>query len=319
MRPRSSSSPCLAVAFALGLTLAPDVGAAPAATPRTAVDLEPDGGGRLRHRGDGFTAIIYPDGSVQFRDHGGTADLNIFGLDLWRQRFREPEPERHPPWFTGVIQDALYPRHVAPFGPAPMLAGIGGRFGGLADGRRKNRHKGAKQAFLVATEALRFRLANDWYKKRLQSELADLGGQLLEVWRDSKLPLAERKRRIFERWEECEDPATGRRTEIDAMRLEVARTARAKIEAFVRQVAPYGSPQAFSEAELDRLNAGRAGKIRFRPYDAPVLPEDIQAETELGTALDKPQQAAPEPPPAHERPAPAGPAEGPTFRPTEGR
>ncbi|MFY0542214.1 hypothetical protein [Nannocystis pusilla] len=97
----------------LGLAVAPDVHAAPAKLPpnipRPSVDLEPDGAGRLKHRGDGFTAIIYPDGSVEFRDHGGTADINFLGLDLWRRRLREPEPERHPPWFMGVIEDALFP------------------------------------------------------------------------------------------------------------------------------------------------------------------------------------------------------------------
>ncbi|MCY1069109.1 hypothetical protein OV090_30495 [Nannocystis sp. RBIL2] len=326
MRPRLPPLPRLvrASAIVLGLSVAPDVHAAPAKLPpnipRPSVDLEPDGAGRLKHRGDGFTAIIQPDGSVEFRDHGGTADINFLGLDLWRRRLREPEPERHPPWFMGVIDEALFPRRAAPYGAAPILAGFGARFGGLADGRRKNRHKSAKQAFMVATEQLRFHLANAWYKQRLRSELADLGGQLLEVWRDAKLPLIERKRRIFERWEECEDPTTTRRTEVDRMRLDIARTARAKIEAFVRQVAPYGSPQAFTDAELDRLNAGRAGKTRFRPYDAPVLPEDVSAETELGTT-DAAPQTVPEPPPPDPPPSPTpiGPDPGPGFSPARDR
>src|SRR5690606_35158153 len=163
-------------------------------------------------------AIIYPDGSVEFRDHGAAADIEIFGLDLRRRRFREPEPERHAPWWSGLLYESLYPRRQS-LGPAPIFAGFGVRFGGLADGPRKSRHRSAKQAFLAATEALRFRLANAWYKQRLQAELADLGDQLLAVWHDTSLPLAERKRRIFERWAECEDPDTARRTELDNMRL----------------------------------------------------------------------------------------------------
>jgi len=102
------------------------------------------------------------------------------------------------------------------------------------------------------------------------------------------------------------------------MRLEVARTARAKIEAFVRQVAPYGSPQAYTEAELDRLNARRAGKTRFRPYDAPVLVEDVTAESELGTSPDQPVAAPPEPPAPETSPlspTPIGPDPGPGFSP----
>ncbi|WAS98144.1 hypothetical protein [Nannocystis punicea] len=327
MRPRPSplSSLVRASAVVLGLSVAPVALAAPAKLPpnipRPSVDLEPDGAGRLKHRGDGFTAIIHPDGSVEFRDHGGTADINFLGLDLWRRRLREPEPERQPPWFMGVVDEALYSKRFAPYGPAPILAAFGARFGGLADGRRKNRHKSAKQAFMIATEQLRFHLANAWYKQRLRSELADLGGQLLEVWRDAKLPLTERKRRIFERWEECEDATSTRRTDIDDMRLDVARTARAKIEAFVRQVAPLGSPQAFTDEELDRFNAGRAGKTRFRPYDAPVLPQDINAEAELGTAADTPRAEPPPPdplPPAA-LPTPVGPDPGPGFSPARPR
>jgi hypothetical protein len=133
---------------------------------------------------------------------------------------------------------------------------------------------------LLATEELRFQLASTWYRGNLRGELSDLGNQLAALWRDPKLSLDERKRRLFERWADCEDPATTARTDLDAMRLDVARIARAKIEAFIRQVAPLGTPQAYTDAELEQYNRGRAGKPRFRPYDAPTSPEDIHAESE---------------------------------------
>src|SRR5262249_42050045 len=104
-------------------------------------------------------------------------------------------------------------------------------------------------------------------------------------------------------------------TDIDDMRLDVARTARAKIEAFVRQVALLGSPQAFTDEELDRFNAGRAGKTRFRPYDAPVLPQDVSAEAELGTAADTPRAEPPPPPPPPRAPTPRPPTPPPPPRP----
>jgi hypothetical protein len=161
-----------------------------------------------------------------------------------------------------------------------MIVSVGARIPGLADGPRKNRHRSAKRAFLLATEELRFQLASNWYRTNLRGELSDLGAQLARLWRDPGLSLAERKRRLFERWADCEDPATTARTDLDAMRLDVARIARAKIEAFVRQVAPLGTPQAYTDVELEQLNRGRAGKPRFRPYDAPTLAEDVHAESE---------------------------------------
>lgn len=317
MRPRHSPARLTHAAWivALGLALASGVSAAPTQQPpkrsNTALadtDLEPDGDGRLRYRGDGFTAIVHPDGSVEFRDKGGTADLNLFGLDPLRQRILDPEPERHTPAWKDVLERTLFPKvcQFCPGGRVPIFTSFGARFGGLADGRRKDRHMGAKRAFLAGTEALRLRLANSWYKARLHSELAELGGQLTVEWRDTKLPLAERKRRLFERWAECEDSSTADLGELDVLRLAVARSARAKIEAFVRQVAPPGSSRAYTRAELERFNRSRAGKPRFHPYDPPAPSSDEFIGSEVGTPVDaptsvpaeQPTQSTPPPEPA---------------------
>jgi hypothetical protein len=309
---------------ALGLTVASEVSAAPAppAAPGTPpkniraalsdVALEPDGGGRLRHHGDGFTAIIHPDGAFEFRDHGGTVELNLFGLDMFRRRFREPEPERQPPLWIGVREELFFPR-----GRLPVAAGFIAQFGGLADGPRKDRHKSAKRHFLAATERLRTHLANRAYRESLQRELAELGPHLVELWHDETLALAERKRQIFERWADCEDPSTPARSERDVLRHAFADAARAKIEAFVRQSAPRGSQQAYTRAELARLNRGRTGESRFRPYDvsrsAQVL-ADFEAVPVVDTPLLPPQSTPgspavpvlPEPPPRTDVP-PASP------------
>ncbi len=332
--PRRPPLFCLGCAtwfVALGLTLAPGVSAAPAlptaptqrppnpANPSFSdAALEPDGGGRWRYRGDGFTAIVHPDGSVEFRDHGGAAEVNLLGLDPLHRRILDPEPERHDPAWMAVLERTFFPgvQRLGPSGRVPLMASLGGRFGGLADGRRKDRHMGAKRAFLAATEALRLRMANDWYTARLQGELAALGGQLTAIWRDTKLPLAERKRRIFERWVDCEDPGATRRSELDAMRLAVARSARAKIEAFVRQVAPLGSSRAYTRAELDRYNRSRAGKPHFRPYDPPVAAPDGLSESEVGPSVAAPLPPEPSDPPPEPAPAPAlpfGPDPGPGW------
>lgn len=316
MRLRFSSGLARVVGVvALGMLIASEVAAAPAppVTPGTLprdvraalsdIALEPDGGGRLRHRGDGFTAIIHPDGTFEFRDHGGTAELNLFGLDLFRRRFREPEPERDPPLWIGIRESVLFPE-----GRVPIAGGFIARFGGLADGPRKDRHRSAKRQFLAATERLRAHLAHRAFRARLQHELAELGPHLVEIWRDETLALAERKRQIFERWADCEDPSTPARSEQDVLRQAFAEAARAKIEAFVRQVAPQGSKQAYTRAELVRFNRGRTGESRFRPYDAsrPMqgLPE-FEPAPEVGAPLLPPQSSPavaaapvlPEPPP----------------------
>lgn len=297
--------------------------------PRADVALEADGAGRLRHRGDGFTAIIHPDGSVEFRDHGGKADASFLGFDLTRGRFKEPPPERHDPGWAAVVEHAIYP-----MGQVPLFGGIGGSFGGLADGPKKRRHTGAKRAFLAATEALRLRLAHAWYRARLQAQLAELGGELVAIWRDPKLSLAERKRRLVRRWEECEEPTSAAHSQFDAMRVAAGRTARAKIEAFVRQVAPLGSSQAYTAAELDRHNRGREGRARFRPYDESHSSQDAHAGIEI---IDSPRELPPDgtghdlaaagppdetlapPPPAPEpgppNSAPVGPAPAPGWLP----
>lgn len=254
------------------------------APPHVEVALETDEAGRMRHHGDGFTAIIHPDGSLEFHDHRAEADVSILGVDPTRWRFKEAAPERHGPGWAAAIDRAIYP-----LGRMPLRLEAGARFGGLADRPHQRRRTAAKRAFLADTEALRLQLAHAWYRARLQAQLADLGGELAAIWRDPKLSLAERKRRIVRRWEECEEPAAAAPSQLDAMRVEAARVARAKIEAFVREVAPQGSPQAYTEAELEQYARERDRPARFRPYDPPVGPRDAAA----GDApADPPAQAA---------------------------
>lgn len=42
--------------------------------------------------------------------------------------------------------------------------------------------------------------------------------------------------------------------------------ARGRIEALIRMLAPLNSPQRFTPAELDELNARRQSRARFDPY-----------------------------------------------------
>ena len=234
--------------------------------------LEPIGGGRLRHRDPRFTAIIAADGDVEFRDVVIKPEAKLLGLDLFKGKLDSPKP---------LARDNFEERALFPHGPptAATFVSIGGGFGGLLGAlvsklRRKagglgtdngRTNMAAKTEFLAETEALRLRMAHTWLKQRLAEQRRALVDQVLAVWRDASLPLAARKRRIFVLWDECAEPGD-LRSPADEIRAEAAVEARGRIEALMRMLAPPGSPQQFTAAELAEFNAGRQSRARFDPY-----------------------------------------------------
>lgn len=86
----------------------------------------------------------------------------------------------------------------------------------------------------------------------------------LALWRVSMLSLTERKRRIFGLWDERAEPAEVR-TAGDEIQALAAREARPRIEGLIRRLAPKGSPQKFTAAELELLKGGRASRPPLRP------------------------------------------------------
>jgi hypothetical protein len=86
------------------------------------------------------------------------------------------------------------------------------------------------------------------------------------VWAEARWPAAQRRRVIFELWDECSEDGA---EEL----VRASQAVRATIEAFVRKRLPRGSADAFTDDELDAINAGRGDRPRFRPYrpmaDAP--------------------------------------------------
>jgi hypothetical protein len=268
----------------------------PRLPPPPAVRTDIDGS-RLERRDDGslrkvdaearFEGIIHPDGRVEVRDlpdarvelTTGRASVDwVLGFiraienpgSHDRPDLEPPAPDREDRTNAGV--QTMPP---SPYGPAPILIGVGGRFGGAADlalrkGQRKQAR--AKEEFLDSTAPLRAALARAKAHEQQRAARSRLGQELATVWRDRRLSLAERKRQLFERWDECEEAIAGNDaageaiSETDAERGHGGEELRRRIEAFVRQVAPAGSAQAFGEAELSRLNAGRQSRQRFDPY-----------------------------------------------------
>lgn len=286
---RRSWPACVAAWLTWGASTAaaaPAAGAASAAAPRADVALEPDGGGRLRHRAEGFTAIIHPDGSVEFRHRVQAPTISIMGLDPIRRRVQRAPVDRRESSWAAFSERAIYP-----MGQLPLLVGVGGPISGLSEWTRSQRDVPEKQAFLVATAGLRGRMRYAWTRAQLERGLGALGEQVVAIWRDPKLPLAERKRRLFALWDECAE-GTGT-TPLEALQRAAGRAARAKIVGYVRRVAPPGSAEAYAEAELAALNAGRRSHERFAPYEGaiervelPDAPTDAPADSGADEAAD---------------------------------
>jgi hypothetical protein len=76
-----------------------------------------------------------------------------------------------------------------------------------------------------------------------------------KIWGDDSISPAERRQRLFQLWDECDEDAPD------------GREARQRVQRFVREVAPRGTPRAYPEAQLRELNRKRSSKAQFAPYD----------------------------------------------------
>lgn len=124
---------------------------------------------------------------------------------------------------------------------------------------------------------LRLGIAVAFAEKNIDFRIRTLYVDLLELWSATETPAVERRAKIFERWDECDETMRVKLpgfedavdTRIDALRKSAGQRARDKIDAFVRRQLPKGSADAYDDAELERLNRHRHSKARFAPYDTP--------------------------------------------------
>jgi hypothetical protein len=296
------------MAMGLGaLVLAAQARAAPPPRPRlpppTSLRTDADGV-RLRRQADGslrqvdteagFVGTVHGDGRVEIRDiPDGRVEFTTGRATVdWMLNFvravqsptkDRPDLEPPPPDREDRTNAGVQLTPPSPYGPAPILVGVGGRFGGAADlalrkGQRKQAR--AKQEFLDSTAPIRAALTRAHVREQQRAAQLRLGQDLATLWRDETRPLAERRRALFELWDDCEESMPGRAaplgdepnldrgaaSEVDAERGRGGELMRRRIEAFVRRVAPAGSARAFDEAELSRLNARRHSRQRFDPY-----------------------------------------------------
>ena len=65
----------------------------------------------------------------------------------------------------------------------------------------------AKAKLLKATFELRLKMAVSFQKKQINKRLARLERELEKIWADERRDLAARKELLFQRWDECDEPA----------------------------------------------------------------------------------------------------------------
>jgi hypothetical protein len=134
----------------------------------------------------------------------------------------------------------------------------------------------AKADFLEMTRSFRTRLAVGDTRMRVHERLRALPAELLAIWSDGTRSMAERRRIIFQHWDDCAEVVPNRRAlpdaaadEIATLRADAATEARAIIEAFVRRHAPAHSARAYPTRELAGLNERRRTALPFQPYSSP--------------------------------------------------
>jgi hypothetical protein len=193
--------------------------------------LRPDGGGGYRMDRETFAARVDRDGRVTFTDKpniqsdGPTA--GGFGALGWAGRFD--------------VTDAIM----------------------RARGEDPYRYEKAK--FLDETREMRCAMAAVERSDNLREAVHALSSFLDKIWSHDAWSPAERRRVIFELWDDCAE-------EGDVEMLAAAAQARASIVGFIRRRLPEGSTAGYGLDELARLNRGRRSQQVFDPYAAPTAP-----------------------------------------------
>ena len=123
--------------------------------------------------------------------------------------------------------------------------------------RHEDPYRYEKAKFLASTFDERVQMRLVYRDEEMEAALGQLPSHLHSVWY-KPTSLAERKRALFELWDECDEDDEGVKPG--------AGKARAIILDFVRDHLPANGRFGFSAEELASLNADRASRARFDPY-----------------------------------------------------
>lgn len=208
--------------------------------------------------------VVLADGTLELRDRHGRVRARVF------------DPGTR---FPDVLELSK-----VPLGKAKPHPELSVRLAGLSDRltqQGRDRHEQEALAAKGLTESARVLAAIAEAAEATEQQLAALDGELAALWTDASVPASERRRRLFARWDECEegdgasDPLrlTAAVELPDALRVQAGERARATIEAFVRERVPAGSGDAYGAEELAALNERRKSERRFEPYGASPGPD----------------------------------------------
>lgn len=252
------------------------------------LEPRPDGGydytGRKNER---FDAVIRRDGVVEF-ELDPSVDVKVDGICLvaiCRQRKakvrREQRRKKAAVTVVALLAEAALGRFstgaitygqptVGPVNwgfemPPFNAAAVQGRYGHLPT------PVASMEEFMDRTFELRVEMAMSAGLEDLEAAHKRLPSTLLQIWRDEKRTPAQRRAAILDLWTELDragehrDVVVGGDRRYEDRRAASIAEARATILAFVRRHAPEGSPDAFTEAELEAVN-GRPDAVLFEPY-----------------------------------------------------
>jgi hypothetical protein len=115
-----------------------------------------------------------------------------------------------------------------------------------------------KANFLAATFKRRTAMAAKWYSGQMRAAAQELPRRLDTLWADTRYRRRERRRIICLLWQDVDTSVAG------------APPSAAIIEAWIRKRLPRGSPDAYTDDEVDACSRERVGGPAFRPYGAPL-------------------------------------------------
>ena len=115
-----------------------------------------------------------------------------------------------------------------------------------------------KANFLAATFKRRTAMAAKWYAGQMRAAAQELPRRLDALWADTRYRRRERRRIICLLWQDVDTSLAGEPP------------AAAIIEAWIRKRLPRGSPDAYTDDEVDACSRERVGGPAFRPYGSPL-------------------------------------------------
>jgi hypothetical protein len=189
---------------------------------RRPIALRRDADGTCHFDGHSIAATIFPDGSVAFQDK---AIHTAF-----------PVPQQ-PPERPTTPEELNAPQRL------DFMVKVTPRA-----------WQAEREWFLGETQALRSELAAAVHTRDLRVAAVRLRDRLDRLWCDTSIPVAARRRELFEVWDDTSADAVGaqgRRVVID----------------FIRDEVPATSALSYSNQELAELNRGRRQPSRFAPYE----------------------------------------------------